>query len=195
MGYESLFAPSDLAMLHDWLEETGELYLDLDRPHSGGANNSLYFVRNLAELRGIVSNETWPEVDISIFRAKQFPIRGLADEKLLAAAMEQIPDNQYFTLLSVGADRLAPCGAIGWGDSHKELREEFARLEGQQVWIGQDPFDLPPNDHFDRFFNSPDRVLVVRFHKQPEPRVSKNRPAYAPFDAAPDRYRPHIDCW
>jgi len=28
MGYESLFAPCDLAMLYDWLSETGELYLD-----------------------------------------------------------------------------------------------------------------------------------------------------------------------
>jgi hypothetical protein len=26
-----LFDPSDLALLHDWLEETGELYMDLDR--------------------------------------------------------------------------------------------------------------------------------------------------------------------
>jgi hypothetical protein len=195
MGYESLFAPCDLAMLYDWLSETGELYLDLDRPHSGGSKNSLHFVRNLAELRVIISNETWPEIDISIFRAKQYPIRGFADEKLLATAMEQIPDSQYFTILSVGADPLAPCGAIGWGSGHRELREEFARLERRQVWVGQDPFDLSPNDHFDRFFNSPDQVLVVRFYKHPEPRVSKNRTAYAPFDAEPDRYRPHIDSW
>src|SRR5580704_12318553 len=108
MGYESLFAPCDLAMLCDWLEETGELYLDLDRPHSGGSNNSLHFVRNLADLRVIISNETWPEVDISIFRSKQYATRGLADEKLLAIAMEQIPDSQYFSILSVDADSLAP---------------------------------------------------------------------------------------
>jgi hypothetical protein len=195
MGYESLFAPCDLAMLYDWLEETGELYLDLDRPHSGGSNNSLHFVRSLAELRVIVSNQAWPEIDISIFRAKQYPVRGFADDKLLATAVEQIPDSQYFTILSVGADPLAPCSAIGWGSCHRELREELARLEGRQVWVGQDPFDLPPNDHFDRFFNSPDRVLVVRFYTHPEPRVSKNRTAYAPFDAAPDRYHAHIDSW
>jgi hypothetical protein len=70
MGYESLFAPCDLAMLYDWLEETGELYLDLDRPHSGGSNNSLHFVRNLAELRVIVSNETWPEVRLCSIRRR-----------------------------------------------------------------------------------------------------------------------------
>ncbi len=71
MGYESLFAPPDLAMLYDWLQETGELYLDLDRPHSGSRNNSVHFVTSLVELKVIISRETWPDVDIEIFRAKQ----------------------------------------------------------------------------------------------------------------------------
>jgi hypothetical protein len=123
------------------------------------------------------------------------PIRGLADEKLLATAVEQIPDSEYFTILSVPADPLAPCEIVGWGDCHGELRRAFARLAGMHVRVGQDPFDLAPVDHFDNFFDSPDEVLVVRFHQHPEPRVSKNRAAYAPFDAAPDRYRPHIDSW
>jgi hypothetical protein len=195
MGYESLFAPSDLALLYDWLQETGELYLDLNRPHSGGTNNSVHFVSDLSELRAIVSNETWPEVDFSIFRAKQYPIRGIADERLLAMVMEQIPDSQYFTILSVGDDPLAPCIEIGSGDCHLELREEFVRLEGRKVLVGQDPWDLPPYDHFERFFNSPDEVFVVRSYKRPEARVSKNRVAYAPFDAAPDKYRPQIGFW
>jgi hypothetical protein len=139
MGYESLFAPCDLAMLYDWLSETGELYLDLDRPHSGGSKNSLHFVRNLAELRVIISNETWPEIDISIFRAKQYPIRGFADDKLLATATEQIPDGEYFTILSVGADPLAPCGAIGWGSGHRELREELPGSKDDKFGLDKIP--------------------------------------------------------
>jgi hypothetical protein len=70
-----------------------------------------------------------------------------------------------------------------------------ASYEGMHVRVGQDPFDLAPIDHFDEFFDSPDQVLVVRFHKHPEPRVSKNRTNYAPLDAAPDKYRPDIDSW
>ena len=155
----------------------------------------MHFVRNLAELKAVVSGETWPEVDISIFRARRYPIRGFADEKLLVAAMGHMPENEYFTILSVEAGPVAPCRAVGWGYSHKELREELARLKGRQVWVGQDPFDLPPYDHFERLFNSPDEVLVVRFYKYPEPRASKNRAAYAPFGAAPDMYLPHIAFW
>src|SRR6266496_1529620 len=195
MGYESLFAPPDLAMLYDWLQETGELYLDLDRPHSGSRNNSVHFVTSLVELKVIISRETWPDADIEIFRARQYPFRGAADAKLLSMVMGQIPDGEYFKILSVEADPVAPRTVIGWGDSYQELRGEFARLEGRQVWVGQDPFDLPPHDHFARFFNSPDQVLVVRFYRHSEPRVSKNRAGYAPFDATPDRYRPHIGFW
>src|SRR5713226_90060 len=108
MRYENLFAAHDLAVLYDWLQETGELYMDLNRPHSGGDNASLHFFHTLAELKGIVSRETWPEVDISIFRAKQYPI-GIANNRLLARALEQIPDGQYFTISSLGDNPFAPC--------------------------------------------------------------------------------------
>jgi hypothetical protein len=174
--------------------------MDLDRPHSGGSNNSVHFIRSLADLKAIVTRETHPEVDISIFRAKQYPIRGIANESLLTDALEQIPDKRDFRILSVDADPIAPCSAIGFGGCHQELREEFSRLAGQQVRVGTDPFDLPPFDHLVRFFNDPDQVLVVRFHilrfyRNPESRAFKNRVSYAPFDAAPEQYIPHIGFW
>jgi hypothetical protein len=192
MGHESLFAAHDLAVLYDWLQETGELYLDLDRPHSGGSNSSAHFVHSLAELRAIVSRETWPEVVISIFRAKQYPIRGIADDRLLTAALEQIGDGQWFSILSLGDAPLDPCRDLGRGDGHEKLREEFARLAGRQILVGQDPYDYGSSE---TFFNTPEEVFVVRFYQRPAPSVSKNRASYAPFDAAPDRYRPHVDFW
>ena len=55
MGYEHLFDERDLALLYDWLQQTGELYIDLDRPHSGGDNSSVYFIGALAQLKEIVA--------------------------------------------------------------------------------------------------------------------------------------------
>jgi hypothetical protein len=52
------------------------------------------------------------------------------------------------------------------------------------------PFDLPTN-----FFEKPDELFVARYCKHKEPRISKNRSKYAPFDAAPDSYRAFIDFW
>src|SRR5258708_39849278 len=100
MGFEQLFAKSDLALLHDWLQETGELYMDLDRQHSGGLNNSLYFLDNLSRLKSIVSQGTHPEVCIYIFCNKHYPIRGVFGDPLLGTALEQIPDRQDFIILS-----------------------------------------------------------------------------------------------
>jgi hypothetical protein len=190
MGYDHLFAERDLALLHDWLQQTGELYVDLDRPHSGASNNSAHFVQSLEGLRTIVSRETWPEISIEIFREKQYPIRGTVDDALLAAALEYIPDHQWFSIVSPGNDPLAPFDVIGSGDSHDELREEWVRLKSRNIRLGQNPFDLQ-----DSFFESPDDVWVARYYRHPEPHVLKNRTAYAPFDTDPDQYGPHIVSW
>jgi|GEM_PF-5674359 len=76
MGYDHLFEEHDRALLSDWLQETGELYVDLHRPHSGGDNSSVYFASTLAQLKEIVASEGHREVSITIFRQKQYPIRG-----------------------------------------------------------------------------------------------------------------------
>ena len=159
MGYAHLFAKSDVALLHDWLQESGELYVDLDRPHSGGSNSSSYFVDRLSGLKEIVSQETHPEVLLHIFREKLYTIRGNMDDALLAAALEQIPDRQWFSILTVVEDPLAPAERIGSGDCHDELRDEFIRLKGRNVRIGRDPFDQPDTG----FFETPEDVLVLGF--------------------------------
>jgi hypothetical protein len=102
MDYEHIFAECDLALLYDWLQPNGELYMDLDRPHSGGSNDSVHFIHSLAQLKKIVSEEAHPEVRIDIFREKQYPIWGIVDEKLLALALEFLPDGEWFSILSLG---------------------------------------------------------------------------------------------
>lgn len=190
MGYEHLFAERDLALLHDWLQQTGELYVDLDRPHSGGRNNSTHFIHSLKELKRIVSRETWPDISIEIFRERQYPVRGLADEALLAAAQEYIPDHQWFSILSPGDDLLASFDVVGQGDCHDELREELDRLKGRSIRLGKDPFDL-----HNSYFEWPDDVWVARYYRHPEPHVQKNCTAYPPFEADPSRYGPDILAW
>jgi hypothetical protein len=176
------------------LQESGELYVDLDRPHSGALNNSLYFIDSLSGLKRIVAQETFREVCICIFREKQYTIRGVAEDTLLATALAQIPDHQYFSILSSEKDALGTCDVIGWGDSHDELRGEVIRLKGRLIRLGQNPFDQA----WTKFFERPDEVWVGRFsanleHRQPF--VSKNRIEYSRFDGEPARYRDHIDFW
>ena len=168
--------------------------MDLDRPHSGGPNNSLHFVTSLPQLKNIVSTETHSEICCSIFRRNPFPARGILDEALLAAALKRIPDAQYFTILAPANDPLGSFEKIGSGESHAELREEFARLRGRLVRIGQDPFDSL-DASVANFFERPGEVFVTSFYKNRNPHVWKNRTRYAPLEAHPARYRPHIAFW
>jgi hypothetical protein len=188
MGYAHLFDERDLALLHDWLQQTGELYMDLNRPHSGGDNRSVYFISSLAQIKEIVSAEKHREVSITIFREKQYPIRGVADEKLMKAAMRFLPDGQWFSIVSLGNAPSAQCNIVGFGDTHAELQENFVRLEGQSVRFGRNPFDLRNS-----YFEQPDNAWVVNSYLYP-PRVTKNWPIYLPFETEPNRYR-QIICW
>src|SRR5260370_7025004 len=100
MGYEHLFEKHDVALLHDWLRETGELYMDLDRPHMGALNNSVYFIDHLADLKRTVGQATFPEIVISIFREKQYPIRGVVDDRLPPTPLDLIPHRPSFRIVS-----------------------------------------------------------------------------------------------
>ncbi|MBK9747412.1 MAG: hypothetical protein IPO91_11600 [Chloroflexi bacterium] len=82
MNYLHLLSLDNIALLKDWLEETGELYVDIDLPHSG-SSGSAYLVRSMNELKLLISRQTHPEIVIAIFHSLQYPIRGIADEILL----------------------------------------------------------------------------------------------------------------
>ena len=130
------------------------------------------------------------EVCIYILRKKRYPIRGILDDALLASALEEIPDRQDFSILSPGDHPLGAFDVIGFGDCHDELREEFIRLKGKQVRIGQDhPFDRQT------FFERPDEVFVACSYIHPEPRIWKNWTTYPAFEAEPDRYHSYIGFW
>jgi hypothetical protein len=189
IGYEHLFGERDLALLYGWLQETGELFIDLDRPHSRGDNSSAYFIRSLPQLRRIVAEEKHPEVHITIFREKQYPIQGSADETLMTAALDFIPDGKWFNSASPGDHPPAACSIVGFGNTHAEVREGIIRLRNQSIYFGRNPFDQRNS-----YFEKPDDAWVVNSYRHPQ-KVSKNSLYYAPFETEPDRYRSRTSSW
>jgi hypothetical protein len=69
INYCQLFSSSHIALLQDWFESTGELFVRLELPHSGGSGFS-YQVSSLAELKSLISRQTHPEIAIFIFNKK-----------------------------------------------------------------------------------------------------------------------------
>src|SRR5689334_1814225 len=128
--YLGLFTPPNLALLSDWLDESGELYVDVYWPHSGGGSTP-YFVRSLRDLKELIKQQTWPEIGITVFRHIQYPLRGIADEFMITKALQQIPDGEWYRIVSLEEYYPSSCGFRGSGDSHAELRQDILSLTGQ----------------------------------------------------------------
>ena len=75
MNYRSLISDHHVAQLYDWLQESGSLFLRIERPHSGASGDS-HVVSSLEELRTIISKEIRTELELFIFR------KPIADEDL-----------------------------------------------------------------------------------------------------------------
>ena len=151
-----LLSSQQCKVLNTWLAESGELYVAVYPVH-GGSSGDAYFCRNVKEIEELLTKQTWPEVVVHIFRRVQYALRGVANEELLTKALEQIPDGEWFHFVSLDCYYPSKCRWCGSGNSHTELRHEFAEIIGQQIGIGYDPFDR--DDSW--MSKSPDEVMIV----------------------------------
>ncbi|HEY1424104.1 MAG TPA: hypothetical protein VGF20_11665 [Candidatus Acidoferrum sp.] len=67
MKYSELFTPYHIATLSDWLEEKGELCLEIYIPH-GGASSSLFTFRSLREIKQQIDEIITGEIEITIWK-------------------------------------------------------------------------------------------------------------------------------
>jgi hypothetical protein len=192
INYRTLFTPQNLAMLSDWLSETGELYVNIEYPHSGGSGSS-YFIRSMTDLKTLIVGQTHGEIDITIFHEKQFPLRGIADEQLLEQALRMIPDGELYQYVSL-EDSVFPKSIAVWGSgvSHEEFRQEFAEDVGKHIAVGQNPHDIHLNDEwFDTHLNE---VLRVTYLLK-DGKITRNQDDYAPYNTSPEKYEWVIQLW
>ncbi len=67
MTHLFLFTPHHIATLADWLDERGQLLLQVELPHSG-ASGFYATIGSLAELKRTLENVTNPEIEIFVWK-------------------------------------------------------------------------------------------------------------------------------
>lgn len=158
-----MLTPERRRQVEEWLAETGELYVDIYVPHSAGGGTP-YFVRSVDEIDELMVEPKWPELVVTVFRRLQYPLRGVADDNLLAEALQQIADGDWFHFVSLEDYYPSPCVWCGSGNTHAELRQEFSEVVGKRIGIGKSPSDE------DNSSSNSKEVLVVRRHRPAEER-------------------------
>ncbi len=192
MNYLHLFSEPNLAAISDWLNESGELYVDVYLPHSGGGS-SAYLIHSIHELKSLITRQSHPEIAISVFRDRQYPLRGIADETLLKQSLHQIQDGDWYSIISLELS-LYPSYIAVWGNgrSHKELQRDFADVLGEPIAIGQDPFDVHSPEWFAQH---PEKVLIASILRKNNYTVERNQENYQPFESEPEKYRQILELW
>jgi len=184
-----------LAHLSDWLGETGELYVDVYMPHSGGSGIEYIFLA-LSDMKNVVVNHNWPELIFTAFRKQFFPLRGRVNSDLIAQAQQMISNGQYYEILDPSKlfNVEKPFPGLGVtladGNSHDELLAQLENLTGQDVAVGTHPFDYHDTDYY---FARPEEAFVLKVARDHS--VSKNWQEYEPFNEQPEKYAGVIHLW
>ena len=197
MNYAYLLRDHHIALLDDWLMELGELFVRLEYPHSGGSGDD-FLVRSLEDLRALLARQTGCELDVYIFRAIIFPIRGNDYSALLQRALQEIPEGEWYQIVALPphlheSEYLKPhqCECLAAGEGHDELRSDIANLKpGREIAIGVHPFDTS-YEKFERFYGRP--VEQLFFEVLIEKRNNVDR--YEELSKNPTKYQDAIRKW
>ena len=143
MLYEPAPSGEQLAIIRGWLAENTPLFVD-DFWQAAGGTTPQYFIRSVNDFLEIISLPARPRRIVSVFR-HLYPVRGIADDQLLARALEAIRDDENYAIVSIDESGCYPAEcqemAEGW-KGHSELRRDLRSVEvrGKLVAVGPCPF-------------------------------------------------------
>jgi len=136
MTLRSAFDRLFLSTISDWLEASGEVFVVIRYAYGAGAKDYL-FIQSPQELQALLGTLP-PRSDVIVFRQRQLPIRGIADNALLDQAITAIPDGTWWFLLCRDGEKPSDFSSAG-DNSHQALKTAIAEHQGRYVAIGLDP--------------------------------------------------------
>jgi hypothetical protein len=128
--------PAFLSLVQHWIEENGEVFVVIRYARSAGSREYLLF-HSFAEFQALLQSLP-PRTDVIVFRQKQLPVRGIADDALYHQAAAALPDGEWWLLLCPDPDNPRNFNSEG-DDSHRRLREAFEEFRGRYIAVGLDP--------------------------------------------------------
>lgn len=136
MTDRSVYDYAFLGEVSYWFETTDELFVAVRYAHAGGDRDYL-FASSFEQILDL-ANILPPTTDIVVFRQKQLPYRGTADEQLLGTVLAEIPDGTEWLLLTLRREGEQDYTSKS-GSTHEALRAAFGEFSGKHVMVGVAP--------------------------------------------------------
>jgi hypothetical protein len=144
------------ATLQTWINETGELFVELYYPHSGGSG-WFYLLMSPADVEHLIEQAR----DGALFfllKQKQFPLRGVVDDAFISQAIATIPNGEDYLITDL-ANYPEPVSFFGDGQTRKQLLADLHDLRGIRVGVGREPDTNPAYWKED---TRPDRLTAIK---------------------------------
>ena len=125
-----------LNQIKDWINLNGEIFVVIRYSHSAGARYYI-IVNSFDEFRDLVAKLP-TKANVIVFRQKQLPIRGQANNTLREQALDEIQDAEYLLTSRGSYNPRALTSAEGVGQ--QEFIVDFEDFRGKSVAIGKMPF-------------------------------------------------------
>jgi hypothetical protein len=138
VAYEALLQNEDCNGLARWLDVSGELLIQLEFPGMHGTGD-WWLVSALSQLTDLLASVAWPQLELSVYRQPQLPLRGLVTADLTRDALRLVPDGTWYAIRELAGTGPAFCRFLSDGNSHTDLDRDLTRLVGQGVAIGLHP--------------------------------------------------------
>jgi hypothetical protein len=140
-----------ITCLRQWLQENGEVLINIYFPHSGGGGDE-YLLKTADQIDSVIAftlSQTEHRGDgqaiITAFSSNFFPLRGIVDEPFIGKIRSSWDGKRDFSMVTFEDVFPEPIRTIGCGYTHKELEEELAEilldLKGVYIGFGEHPFD------------------------------------------------------
>lgn len=142
------FNGADEQVVARWLDEAGEVVVQVYYAHSGGGPHN-YLVRSIADFRQCVAEGRarrplpgWRDIIcFDVFGGPMFFLRGRADQELLKRARRAIPDGRWFWVIDPAVTWPREIADYVCGNRHFELSSLLDEQAGKEVAIGCHPDD------------------------------------------------------
>jgi hypothetical protein len=132
--------PAVQTTVQTWLNETGELFVELYYPRSGGSGWS-YLLTSPPDLNHLVE-QARDGGYFFLLRQQQFPLRGIVDDVFVRQVIATIRDGDDYLItdLAVYPQHVS---FYGDGQTHKQLLADLHELRGVMVGVGREPDTNP----------------------------------------------------
>ena len=122
--------------LKDWFRASGELFVELYKPKGGGSGD-FYVLNSYSQYEDLMANAKPGSISF-VLRDRQLPIRGVVDDGLIAEALAQIPEGEYYIIIEPCVYPNSFVHLSDGGRTHEELENDLEKLRGVEVWAGVD---------------------------------------------------------